>query len=130
MIKEVSAALIVRNGKIFIAQRPEGKPLANLWEFPGGKKEPEETLSQCLQRELKEELNIDAEIEEFLMDTTYSYPTGTFKINFFRVHIANDDEPQLNVHKASAWVTPEEMKNYNFPPADEKIIYYLQKIKL
>lgn len=130
MIKEVSAALIVRNGKIFIAQRPEGKPLANLWEFPGGKKEPEETLSQCLQRELKEELNIDAEIEEFLMDTTYSYPTGTFKINFFRVHIANDEEPQLNVHKASAWVTPEEMKNYNFPPADEKIIYYLQKIKL
>ena len=62
MVKEVGTGIIVRNGKIFIGQRPEGKPLAGLWEFPGGKLEAGETIEQCLKRELKEELDVEAEI--------------------------------------------------------------------
>lgn len=129
-MKEVSAALIVRNGKVFIAQRPEGKPLANLWEFPGGKREEGETLPQCLKRELKEELDVDAEVGDFVLDTTYAYPNGEFKINVFRVHIPDGQEPRLNVHQRAAWVSPAEMSAYEFPPADMDIIRRLQKIKL
>ena len=103
-MKDVSAGIIVRNGKIFIAQRPEGKPLPNVWEFPGGKLEPGETLPQCLKRELKEELDVDAEIGEFIMNTTYGYASGEFRINVYRVHIPDDAEPKLNVHQNAAWV--------------------------
>lgn len=129
-MKDVSAGIIVRNGKIFIAQRPEGKPLPNVWEFPGGKLEPGETLPQCLKRELKEELDVDAEIGEFIMNTTYGYASGEFRINVYRVHIPNDAEPKLNVHQNAAWVTPAEMDNYEFPPADTDIIRHLKTVGL
>ncbi len=129
-MKEVSAGIIVRNGKIFIAQRPEGKPLPNVWEFPGGKQEPGETLPQCLKRELKEELDVDAEIGDFLMDTTYGYQYGEFRINVYRVHISDNAELKLNVHQNAAWVTPAEMDAYEFPPADRDIIRRLKTMKL
>ncbi len=129
-MKEVSAALIVRNDKVFIAQRPKGKPLPDLWEFPGGKQEEGETLPQCLKRELKEELDVNAEVGEFLMDTTYAYPNGEFRINLYRVHIPDGEEPKLNVHQNATWISPAEMKNFEFPPADKEIISYLQTIKL
>lgn len=129
-MKEVGAGIIMRNGKIFIAQRPEGKPLPNVWEFPGGKQEPGETIPQCLKRELKEELDIDAEIGDFLMDTTYGYDYGEFKINVYLVHIPDDVKLKLNVHQNCAWVTPEEMDKYDFPPADRDIIRRLKMLKL
>lgn len=129
-MKEVSAAIIVRNGKIFIAQRPEGKPLPNVWEFPGGKQEAGETLPECLKRELKEELDVDAEIGDFLMDTTYGYQYGEFRINVYRVHIPDNAELKLNVHQNAAWVTPAEMEAYEFPPADRDIIRRLKMMKL
>ena len=81
-MKDVSAGIIVRNGKIFIAQRPEGKPLPNVWEFPGGKLEPGETLPQCLKRELKEELDVDAEIGEFIMNTPTAMPAANSASTF------------------------------------------------
>ena len=110
-MKDVSAGIIVRNGKIFIAQRPEGKPLPNVWEFPGGK-------------------DVDAEIGEFIMNTTYGYASGEFRINVYRVHIPDDAEPKLNVHQNAAWVTPAEMDNYEFPPADTDIIRHLKTVGL
>lgn len=128
-MREVGAGIIVRNGKIFIAQRPKDRPLPDVWEFPGGKQEPGETLPQCLKRELKEELDIDAEIGEFIMDTTYGYTNGEFKINVYRVHIPEDCEPQLKVHQNSAWVTVNEMDAYEFPPADVDIIHHLKTFK-
>ena len=130
MVKEVGTGIIVRNGKIFIGQRPEGKPLAGLWEFPGGKLEVGETIEQCLKRELKEELDVEAEIGEHIVDIDYRYPelNAEFDLKVFFVHIPDDAVIKLNVHQNSAWVTPEELKNYDFPRADVEIIKKLQKI--
>lgn len=132
MLKEVGTGIIVRNGKIFIGQRPEGKPLAGLWEFPGGKLEAGETIEQCLKRELKEELDVDSEIGEHIMDTVYHYKElGTeFKLNVFFVHIPDKAEICLKVHQNGAWVTAAEMENYTFPPADVAIIKKLKEIGL
>ena len=125
----VVAAVIRREGKVLLASRPASKPPLG-WEFPGGKLEPGETLPQCLKRELKEELDVDAEIGEFIMNTTYGYASGEFRINVYRVHIPDDAEPKLNVHQNAAWVTPAEMDNYEFPPADTDIIRHLKTVGL
>lgn len=131
-MKEVGTGIIVRDGKIFIGQRPEGKPLAGLWEFPGGKIEAGETIEQCLKRELREELGVESEVGAHIMDTVYSYPelNAEFKLKVFFIHLADTAEIKLNVHQNSAWVTASEMKNYKFPPADKAIIKKLQKIGL
>lgn len=129
-MKEVGTAIIVRNNKIFIAQRPEGKPLAGLWEFPGGKQEQGESIEECLKRELREELDVEATVGEHIMDTTYRYPENEFRLHVYWVNIPSDATIKLNVHQNSAWVTAAEMNNYEFPPADVAIIKELQKIML
>ena len=128
-MKEVGTGIIVRNGKIFIGQRPEGKPLAGLWEFPGGKQEEGETIEDCLKRELREELSVESQVGAHIMDTVYKYPENEFRLHVYFVHIVGNAEPKLNVHQNGAWVTPSELKNYQFPPADENIITELVKIK-
>ncbi len=129
-MKEVGTGIIVRNGKIFIGQRPEGKPLAGLWEFPGGKLEQGESIEECLIRELKEELNVEATVGKHIMDTVYSYPENEFKLCVFFVTIPDDAKIQLNIHQNSAWVSTKEMNKYKFPPADEAIIKKLQEIAI
>ena len=111
--KIVAGAIIIENGRIFIACRPEGKTLAHHWEFPGGKQEPGETLPDCLRRELKEELNINAVIGEPFMVSTFEY-----------------DFAVINAHEKTAWVLPCELKNYTFAPADVPVIEKLAALKL
>lgn len=129
-MKEVGTGIIVRNGKVLIAQRPQGKPLAGLWEFPGGKLEAGETIEQCLKRELKEELSIDSEVGEFIMDTVYNGPNCDFKLRVFFVHVPENAELVLNVHDDAKWVTPAEMSNYEFPPADVAIVKKIQTMNI
>ncbi|MBR1649267.1 MAG: (deoxy)nucleoside triphosphate pyrophosphohydrolase [Alphaproteobacteria bacterium] len=124
-MKEVGTGIIVCDGKIFIGQRPEGKPLAGLWEFPGGKQEAGESIEECLIRELREELNVEAKIGKHIMDTVYRYDENEFRLHVYFVTIPDDAKITLNVHQNSAWVTPQEMSNYAFPPADEAIIQKL-----
>ncbi len=126
----VAAAIIIRNGKIFIARRPEGKSLAHHWEFPGGKQEPGESLPQTLHRELNEELNINAEIGDFFMKSSYQYEFGTVNINCYFASVSPETEIISNEHEATAWASPQELKNYTFAPADVPIIEALQTIKL
>ena len=126
----VAAAIIIRNGKIFIARRPEGKSLAHHWEFPGGKQEPGETLPQTLHRELNKELNINAEIGDFFMKSSYQYEFGTVDINCYFASVSPETEIISNEHEATAWAPPQELKNYTFAPADVPIIEALQTIKL
>ena len=117
-MKVVAAALLIRNGKLFIAQRPEGKTLAHYWEFPGGKQEAGETLAQTLRRELREELNIDAEVGNFFMQSVYDYDFGQIQMNCFWAKVNDTADVRSNEHEATAWVGPEELKNYRFAPAD------------
>lgn len=127
-MKEVGTGIIVRNGKIFIGQRPEGKPLAGLWEFPGGKQEQGESIEECLIRELKEELSVDATVGKHIMDTIYKYPENEFRLHVYFVTIPEEAKIKLNVHQNSAWVSAQDMNKYKFPPADEEIIKILQNM--
>ncbi|MFI3242558.1 MAG: (deoxy)nucleoside triphosphate pyrophosphohydrolase [Alphaproteobacteria bacterium] len=121
-MKIVGTAIITKENKILIAQRPEGKSLAGLWEFAGGKLEENETIEQCLKREIFEELNVQIKIGDFLMDSHYKYEHGEFLLKVYFATIIDIENFKLNVHQDYKWVTKEELNNYPFPPADIAII--------
>lgn len=127
-MKIVGTAIIVdEEGKILIGQRPEGKALAGLWEFPGGKQEEGETVEQCIIREIKEELDVKCCVGDFLMTVSKKYEHGDFKLMVYLTKIEDKENLKANVHQKLLWVTPKEMDNFEFPPADADIIAYLQK---
>lgn len=129
-MKTVAAAILIRDNKIFIAQRPQGKSLAHFWELPGGKQEPGETLPECLKRELSEELNINAEIGDFFMTSVYKYDFGTIELHSYFATVSPEQKVISNEHENTAWVSPQELSSYNFAPADIEIITQLGKLKL
>ena len=128
MMKIVGTAIIVdEKGRILIGQRPEGKALPGLWEFPGGKLEEGETIEQCIIREIKEELNVHCDVGKFLLTVSKEYEHGDFQLMVHEATIKDMEHLKANVHQDLRWVTPQEMKNYEFPPADVEIIEYLEK---
>lgn len=127
-MKIVGTAIIVdEEGKILIGQRPEGKALPGLWEFPGGKLEEGETIEQCIIREIYEELNVKCLVGDFLLTVSKEYEHGDFQLMVYLAKIVDAENLKANVHQKLLWVTPKEMDNYEFPPADVEIISYLQK---
>lgn len=122
---EVVAALIWRENKFLICQRPKSKKRALLWEFVGGKVEPNETKEQALVRECKEELAITVKVKDIFCVVTHEYPDVTVNLTLFNAEIM-DGEIQMLEHNDIAWITPAEIDNYEFCPADEDI---LKKIK-
>ena len=86
-ITEVSAALIFRDGKLLITQRHAEAHLGGLWEFPGGKREPDETFEQCLVREIREELGVEISVGELFESVTHAYPEKTVHLKFFVCHL-------------------------------------------
>lgn len=122
--KFIAAAIIEQKGKILIAQRSD-EALNGKWEFPGGKVEGNETLQECLKRELLEELSIKVEVGEYFCTSTFQHKDSIYDMCVFKVH-SFEGEIKLNEHLAIAWVTPEEMSNYVFPEADVPIVKLLQ----
>jgi mutator protein MutT len=118
---EVAAGLIFCEGKLLIAQRPAGGHLAGLWEFPGGKCETGETLPECLQRELFEELGINVSVRERVMTTTHAYPEKSVKLNFFLCQLITG-KPHGMEGQACAWVDHEDLGRYSFPEADAQLL--------
>jgi len=121
-----ACALIDADGRVLIAQRPSGKSMAGLWEFPGGKVEPGERPEQCLIRELKEELGITVK-EECLAPLTFashSYPD--FHL-LMPLYVCRRWEGIVTAQEQQTlkWVRPGELKNYPMPPADEPLISHL-----
>ena len=125
---QVSAGVIVRDGKILICQRPVGKSLAGLWEFPGGKLEAGETLEECLQREIFEELSVEVEVGDFIASSEYKYEHGEFEIFAFFARIIGNAELISNVHQNIAWVKLSELDDYKYPEADLPIIEKLKNL--
>ena len=123
---EVVAALIWENDKFMICQRPENKARGLLWEFVGGKVEPCETKEQALIRECREELNILLSVGDVFMDVVHEYPDLTVHLTLFNATIS-EGEPQKLEHNDIQWITPSEIQNYEFCPADEEILFKLQK---
>lgn len=124
----VAAAVIESHGRYLITRREKGH-LEGLWEFPGGKLRPGETLSECLQRELREELGVEVTVEEKLETITWSYPERTVVLHFFWCRLAGGQIASRE-GQALAWVTPDEFERYPFPPADASLIARLQHQRL
>ena len=118
---EVVAALIWKNNKFMICQRPAHKARGLLWEFVGGKVELGETKEQALIRECNEELNILISVGNMFMDVIHEYPDLTVHLTLFNATIAKG-EPQKIEHNDIKWITPSEIPNYEFCPADKEIL--------
>ena len=118
---EVVAALIWDDDKFMICQRPANKARALLWEFVGGKVEQGETKEQALIRECKEELNVLLSVGDVFMDVIHEYPDIIVHLTLFNA-IISEGEPQKLEHNDIQWITPSEILNYKFCPADEEIL--------
>ena len=118
---EVVAALIWQGDKFMICQRPAHKARALLWEFVGGKVEPGETKEQALIRECQEELAVTLAVGDVFMDVTHEYSDLTVHLTLFNSTIA-EGEPQKLEHNDIQWITPNEIPNYEFCPADVEIL--------
>ena len=118
---EVVAALIWDNDKFMICQRPAHKARALLWEFVGGKVEPGETKEQALIRECQEELDISLFVSDIFMDIVHKYPDITVHLTLFNATIAEGIPKKLE-HNDIKWITPSEIPQYTFCPADEEIL--------
>lgn len=125
-IKEVTAAIICKNGKILVARRAPGENMAGGWEFPGGKLEELETPEECLKRELSEEFGIIAEVGDFFCESIYQYPKGTIRLLAYFTEIVHG-EINLSVHDQIEWVTADELDTYALLPADVPIAEKLTK---
>lgn len=126
-IVEVAAALIWQDGRFMICQRPPQKARGLLWEFVGGKAEPGETLRQALVRECQEELAVTVEPEEVFMQLVHTYPDITIRLTLFNARIIQGP-PQLLEHVDLRWITPAEIPQYDFCPADTEILKRLQAL--
>ena len=124
---EVVAALIWKDGKFLICQRPENKARGLLWEFVGGKVEAGESKEDALKRECQEELNICIAVGEQFAEVTHEYSDITVHLTLYNSTIASG-EPQLLEHNAIKWIIADEIHEYEFCPAD-KVFLDLIKAK-
>ena len=122
-----AVALIDRDGRVLLAQRPEGKSMAGLWEFPGGKVEPRETPEAALIRELQEELGIDitASCLAPLFFASHTYEDFHLLMTLHACRVWQGT-PQAQEGQTLAWVKPNRLRDYPMPPADIPLIPILR----
>ena len=123
---KVVAAVIFRENKILIARRKKGKHLESCWEYPGGKTEKNEEEKKALKRELKEEFNIEASIDKYLTESFHEYENVNINLKAYLVRDFLGDF-KLSDHDKIEWIKIEEIKKYDFAPADIPINDYLIK---
>ena len=118
---EVAAGLVFRQGRLLIAQRHAESHLGGLWEFPGGKREPDETFEACLARELREELGIEVSVGRLIESLTHEYPDKTIHLRFFACRWVRHEPKPLDCADFR-WVQAEELGRYAFPDADRRLL--------
>ncbi|MBN1524057.1 MAG: (deoxy)nucleoside triphosphate pyrophosphohydrolase [Spirochaetales bacterium] len=121
IMRIVTAAVVCRGGKYFIAQRKEGGALSLKWEFPGGKVDEGETGKQALQREMMEELGVEADIGDFFCSTHFIYNGNMYELHAYLTSFSGEPKV-LNDHEQYTWVLPEEFSAYDFADSDKGII--------
>ena len=125
--QEVGIGLVFnKNGELLIDQRLEGSSLGGFWEFPGGKKKPEESIEETIEREIREEVGIVVKVGAKLLSFEHAY---SFKKIHFTVHLCElkSGQPKPLSSQKLLWVTPEKLFNFPFPPANSQIISELYK---
>lgn len=117
---EVVAAIIYKDGAYFATQRGYGE-FEGMWEFPGGKIEPDESPEDALKREIKEELGIDITIDKFLCTTEYDYPSFHLTMLCYLCSI-EAGEIVLREHKSARWLTTETLDSVEWLHADKEVV--------
>lgn len=121
----VSAAIIMKDNKIFVTQRGYGE-FKDWWEFPGGKIEEGETPEECLKREIKEELKVDINIDKYLCTVEYDYPNFHLKMECFICSLI-DSHLELVEAEDAKFITKDQLDNIDFLPADLLVVKELKK---
>lgn len=121
----VVAAIIKKDDKILATRRGYGE-FINMWEFPGGKIEPNESKEEALIREIQEELDCTIKPTKFTLDLEYEYPTFYLKMSCYEAEII-DGTPKLLEHNDGRWLTKDQLDEVNWIPADIQIIDYLKE---
>ncbi len=124
----VVAALIRRGERFLICQRPAHKARGLLWEFAGGKVEPGESHEQALIRECREELGVTLQVGDVFMSLSHRYPDIHVRLTLYHAVIASG-EPQKREHADLRWITPREIPQYDFCPADTEILKRLAALE-
>jgi mutator protein MutT len=119
----VTAAIVEDHDRFFVTRRHQGVHLEGLWEFPGGKCEPGESLEDSLRRELKEELGADAIIGAEVFTVTHDYPDRSVELHFLSCTFLNT--PMALLGQEMRWVGRHELGSLEFPPADDELIKVL-----
>jgi 8-oxo-dGTP diphosphatase len=126
-LRIVTAAVIFDDsGRILIAQRKHGQQLGSKWEFPGGKIQPGETLEDCLEREILEEMDIRIKVIGRVVMVDYRYPAFDIRLCAMKAEIVSGDL-NLNEHEKAIWVTPKDLLGLDLAPADQQITEALVK---
>jgi 8-oxo-dGTP diphosphatase len=121
----VTAAVIERDGSFLVTRRPRGAHLEGVWEFPGGKCDPGESLAACLIREIVEELDAAVEVGAEVYHVTHAYPDRVIELYFFECRLLGDPRPTLG--QEMRWVPRAALASLEFPPADAELIEKLSK---
>ena len=123
---EVSAALIWDQDKFMICQRPAQKARGLLWEFVGGKTEPGETMEEALVRECREDLDITVSVGDVFTQVIHEYPDILIRLTLFNCTIARGT-PKLLEHNDLKWITPAQIPEFQFCPADKDILALIRE---
>jgi mutator protein MutT len=120
--------MIWQDNKILIASRPSGSHLAGFWEFPGGKREKGENLTDCLEREIEEELGFKVRVEHFLLTVVHEYDSRTIALHVFQcAHLSG--EPSALQGQQIKWVDPGDISGFAFAPPDRKVLEQLHPLR-
>lgn len=123
----VAAAVIWREGRVLLTQRPSGTHLSGLWELPGGKVEPGEGPEQALVRECREECAIEVEVVDVLEVAFHRYEKKDVLLLFYECRLVAGDVQHLGV-AGHVWCAPEELGRYELPPPDARLVRKLQAL--
>ena len=124
-VAAVVAAVIEDRHRFLVTRRQPGVHLAGMWEFPGGKIDPDETHEAALRRELLEELGVEAIVGERVYRTQHAYPDRIIKLYFYRCRLNGAPRPLMG--QEMRWVPRAELRSLGFPPADTELIELLTK---